>query len=177
VRNGLQNPLPSSAAFLGFRFINNRETDQAAPRAPDARPVQDESTRSDAPDSGKKPRADRPRRRTRSPDGAVTSPNSFTLARERGGCAPSPGRSGRTTRFAELTSRGVTLPRNPPQAARSLEARNSPRSGDHLPECRLRCVWVPSLVLRKPSIQRTAEYGAVCPVVWEGRRRREGFLI
>jgi hypothetical protein len=51
---------PCVRKFVGLRFYN-RETDQAAPRAPDARPAQDESTGSDAPDRRQEPRADRPR--------------------------------------------------------------------------------------------------------------------
>jgi hypothetical protein len=141
VRNGLQSPLPSRPHCWAFAFVNNREIDQAAPRAPHARPVQGESTRSDAPDSGKKPRADRPRCLARELAGRR---GYFEFAKllhsranvGRGGCAPSPRSSGRTTRFAELTSRGVTLPRKPPQAARSLTAKQQPplwRSPSRIP--------------------------------------------
>jgi hypothetical protein len=79
---------------LGFRFITGKPIKRRLVRR--SPPVEDESTRSDGP--GRRAYFE------------LAKPLHCCANFKRGGgCAPSPGSSGRTARFAELTSRGVIL--------------------------------------------------------------------
>ena len=93
-----------------------------------------------------------------------------------GGCAPSPGSSGSVDRLAlpscDASASAGTWRHRPPAARMALAAREQPRAHHRIAN-------PPSQFTRPGSrrgskacmIHRTAGYGPVRPVVWEGRSR------